>query len=151
MTENNDTCGHPTADGDPCQNPATDGDSCWIDAHGGDTTVQGRPRERPDKSTEETIASAIESGASIREACRRTGTHPEQFYRWMQYGEEEPESAFGAFREMMIDVFYSDFDRKEHHKNIMQEQYSGEDSWVWKEKTDSDYRGPNWKKQRKKA
>jgi len=97
-----DICGHPTTDNGECQNPATNGDSCWIDSHGGHVSVEGRPRERPDKSTQEQIASAIESGASIREACRRTGTHPEIFYRWMQYGEEEPESAFGAFRERLV-------------------------------------------------
>jgi transposase-like protein len=99
-----DTCGHPTADGDgpPCQNPATDGDSCWIEAHGGSVEPQGRPREAPDKATEEQIASVIESGGSIREACRRSGTHPETFYRWMQYGEEEDAGPFQAFRERLV-------------------------------------------------
>ena len=100
MTE--DICGHPTTDGDACQNPATEGNSCWIKSHGGSVEQPHRPRERPDKSTEEAIATAIESGSSIREACRRSGVHPEQFYRWMQYGEEEPESAFGAFRERLV-------------------------------------------------
>jgi len=87
MTDD-DICGHPTADDTPCQNPASEGDSCWIDAHGGSTRV-GRDREAPDKATEERIASVIESGGSIAEACRRAGIHRERFYRWMQYGEEE--------------------------------------------------------------
>jgi transposase-like protein len=96
-----DTCGYDTPNG-PCQNPATEGDSCWIESHGGNIQPEGRSRERPDKSTEEAIASAIESGASIQEACRRAGVHREQFYRWMQYGEEEPETAFGAFRDRLV-------------------------------------------------
>jgi transposase-like protein len=97
----NDICGHPTASGDPCQNPATEGDHCWLDKHGGDVEP-GRHREAPGKATQEQIASAIESGASIREACRRTGTHPETFYRWMQYGEEEDAGPFQEFRERLV-------------------------------------------------
>jgi len=103
-----DTCGHETANGEPCQNPTTDdGDSnrCWIDNHN-ETAVEanqpGRPRETPSKSTEENIASVIESGGSIREACRRSGVHPEQFYRWMQYGEEEDAGPFADFRDRLV-------------------------------------------------
>lgn len=96
-----DTCGHPTADDTPCQNPATEGDHCWLDAHGG-TVEPGRPREAPDKATQEKVASAVESGSSIREACRRSGVHPEQFYRWMQYGDEEDAGPFQEFRERLV-------------------------------------------------
>lgn len=97
-----DTCGHPTAEDEPCQNPATDGDSCWLDAHGGSADPSGRPREVPDKSTQEKIASVIEQGGSIREACRRAGTHKETFYRWMQYGEEEDAGPFQEFRDRLV-------------------------------------------------
>jgi len=97
-----DTCGHPTADGSPCQNPATDGDSCWLDEHGGSANPSGRQREAPDKSTQEQIATVIEQGGSISEACRRAGVHRETFYRWMQYGEEEDAGPFQEFRERLV-------------------------------------------------
>lgn len=101
MSDDTDICGYPTANGGPCQNPATEGDSCWIDAHGGSTSV-GRKREPPSKATQEQIASVIESGGSIQEACRRAGTHREQFYRWMQYGDEEDAGPFQEFRDRLV-------------------------------------------------
>lgn len=96
-----DTCGHPTADGEPCQNPASEGDSCWLDEHGGSANPSGRQREAPDKATQEQIASVIEGGGSIREACRKAGVHPETFYRWMEYGTDEDAGPFQEFRERL--------------------------------------------------
>jgi len=63
---------------------------------------EGRPRKRPSKEQEENIASVIEGGRSIHEACRRAGVHPSTFYSWMEYGEDEPESAWGDFRERLV-------------------------------------------------
>lgn len=100
MTGDN-ICGHPTADDSPCENPASEGDSCWIKTHGGHAEP-GRDREPPSKSTQENIASVIEGGASISEACRRAGVHKEQFYRWMQYGEEEEAGPFQEFRDRLM-------------------------------------------------
>lgn len=102
MPDDQDLCGHPTADGSPCQHPATDGDSCWLESHGGDTDDAHRPRERPEKGIEEQIAGIIESGGSIREACRRASVHPSTLYRWLEYGEENPETAWGQFRERFV-------------------------------------------------
>lgn len=92
-----DVCGHPTAEGTPCENPASDGDSCWLNAHGGSAKKSGRERDPPDKSTQENIATVIEQGGSIREACRRAGVHRETFYSWMEYGEEEDAGPFQEF------------------------------------------------------
>lgn len=100
MTED-DICGHPTADDTPCQNPPSEGDHCWLQNHGGDVSV-GRHREAPDKSTQEKIATVIEQGASISEACRRAGVHKETFYRWMQYGDEEDAGPFQEFRDRLV-------------------------------------------------
>lgn len=97
----NDICGHPTGDGSPCQNPATEDGHCWLDGHGGDVQV-GRDRDPPSKSTQEQIASRIEGGSSIQEACRRAGVHREQFYRWMQYGDEEEAGPFQEFRDRLV-------------------------------------------------
>jgi len=99
MSDN--TCGYPLDGGGECQNPATEGDSCWIEAHGGHATP-GRNREPPSKATQEKIASAIEEGASIQEACRRAGVHREQFYRWMQYGQDEEAGPFQEFRDRLV-------------------------------------------------
>jgi len=97
-----DICGHPTAeDGEPCQNPPSEGDHCWLDGHGGDVTP-GRDREPPERATQEKIASVIESGGSISEACRRAGVHKETFYRWMNYGEEEDAGPFQEFRDRLV-------------------------------------------------
>jgi len=97
-----DVCGHPTADGDPCQNPASDGDSCWLDAHGGSAAPSGRDRRQPSREEQERIADVIESGGSIREACRRAGVHVSTFYSWMEYGEEEDAGPFQEFRERLV-------------------------------------------------
>lgn len=97
-----DICGHETAKGTPCQNPATDDGSCWLNAHGGDANPSGRPREAPDRSTQETIANVVERGGSIREACRRAGVHREQLKRWMDYGEEEDAGPFQEFRDRLV-------------------------------------------------
>ena len=102
MTDDADVCGHETANGTPCQNPATDDGSCWLDAHGGSAAPSGRPREAPDRSTQETIASVVERGGSIREACRRAGVHREQLKRWMDYGEEEDAGPFQEFRDRLV-------------------------------------------------
>ena len=171
-------CGAPTdADGEPCQNPATEGDSCWIDSHGGDTEV-GRPREPPSKATQETIASHIESGSSIQEACRRAGVHREQFYRWMQYGDEEDAGPFQEFRDRLNSigrfseqravsdnkqvtvacgvcgsekqVAKSDFERRDtHYCKDHHPTTPGKDNPNYI--GTSDYRGPRWKTQREKA
>jgi len=97
-----DTCGHPTADGSPCENPATDDGSCWLNAHGGDAEPSGRPRNPPDRSTQEQIAEVVERGGSLREACRRAGCHREQLKRWMDYGEEEEAGPFQEFRDRLV-------------------------------------------------
>lgn len=97
-----DICGHPTANGSACQNPATDGDSCWLDEHGGSADPSGRDREPPSKATQEQIASVIEDGGSIREACRKAGVHREQFGRWMEYGDEEDAGPFQEFRDRLV-------------------------------------------------
>ena len=102
MSDETELCGHPTADGEPCQNPATDGDSCWLAEHGGSADDSGRKRETPSKSEQEQIASVIEGGGSIREACRRAGVHPSTFYSWMEYGEEEDAGPFQEFRERLV-------------------------------------------------
>jgi len=96
-----DICGHPTADSGPCSNPPTEGDHCWLEDHGGDVTP-GRDREPPSKSTQEKIASVVENGGSISEACRRAGVHKETFYRWMNYGEEEDAGPFQEFRDRLV-------------------------------------------------
>jgi len=105
-----DVCGHPTqgGDGPPCQHPTTDdgdNDRCWVDAHNETPTesnATGRPRKRPSVEQQEKIAGVIENGGSIREACRRASVHTSTFYSWMEYGEEEPESAWGEFRERLV-------------------------------------------------
>ena len=103
-----DQCGYPTAEGTPCQHPTTDdgdADRCWIDGHNEaptDADPGGRPRERPSKEQQENIASVLEAGGSVREACRRAGVHRENFYRWMEYGEENPESTWGEFRDRLV-------------------------------------------------
>lgn len=97
-----DICGHPTAEGEPCQNPASDGDSCYLESHGGSVSATGRNREPPTKQQQENIASVIESGGSIAEACRRAGVHRETFYRWMEYGDEEDAGPFQAFRDRLV-------------------------------------------------
>lgn len=106
MSDETDVCGHPTDDGDgpPCQNPAGENGRCWIPSHTDPDAEnpQGRDRTRPSKQQQENIASVIEGGGSIREACRRAGVHPEQFYRWMEYGQDDPESAWGDFRERLV-------------------------------------------------
>lgn len=105
MPDDTDTCGHPTADGDgpPCELPASKSDGrCHHHTETDERAREGRPRERPSKEQEENIASVIEAGGSIREACRRAGVHPETFYRWMEYGQEDPESAWGDFRERLV-------------------------------------------------
>lgn len=96
-----DICGYPTADGSPCQNPATDSDSCWLNEHGGSAEPSGRDREPPERATQEQIASVIEQGGSIAEACRRAGVHRETFYRWMQFGEEEDAGPFQEFHDRL--------------------------------------------------
>lgn len=96
-------CGHIKNDGEPCTFDAKYPDGkCGHHTNHEDGTKQGRRREAPSKSTEENIASVIESGGSIREACRRAGVHQEQFYRWMQYGEEEEAGPFADFRERLV-------------------------------------------------
>ena len=102
MTDDADVCGHETANGTPCQNPASDGGSCWLDAHGGSADPAGRPREAPDRSTQETIASVVERGGSLSEACRRAGVHREQLKRWMDYGDEENAGPFQEFRDRLV-------------------------------------------------
>jgi len=100
-----DTCGHPTegGDGPPCELPASKADGrCHHHTETDEQAREGRPRKRPSKEQEENIASVIEGGGSIREACRRAGVHPSTFYSWMEYGEDEPESAWGDFRERLV-------------------------------------------------
>jgi hypothetical protein len=104
--ESDDICGHPTegGDGPPCQNPPGENGRCHIPTHNDPDAENphGRERNRPSKQQQENIASVIEGGGSIREACRRAGIHVSTFYSWMEYGEEEPESAWGDFRERLV-------------------------------------------------
>lgn len=100
-----DICGYDdTTTGHPCQHPAG---SCPVPSHSDDAVPnggnpQGRKRESaPSKAQEEQIASVIEGGGSIREACRKAGVHHEQLYRWLEYGHDEPESVWGEFRERL--------------------------------------------------
>jgi transposase-like protein len=106
MTED-DICGVETASTDGiCQNPSGENGFCWIPSHNPDNdndNPQGRPRESaPSKSEQEQIASVIEAGGSIREACRRAGVHREQVNRWMEYGADDPESVYGEFRDRLV-------------------------------------------------
>lgn len=101
----NDNCGASTADGTPCQNPAGENGRCWLPSHNPDGECDagqpGRPREPPSKATQEQIASIIEAGGSIQEACRKAGVHREQFYRWMEYGADEEAGPFQEFRDRL--------------------------------------------------
>lgn len=90
-----DICGVKTADGTPCQNPPSEGDHCWIDSHGGD--VQPGRDSKLTKERQESIASAIEQGASITEAARKNGIHRETFIRWMNRGEDQDEGIYADF------------------------------------------------------
>jgi len=93
-----DKCGAETTDGTPCENPA---ESCpWHDTD--DPPATGRPRNPPDRSTQEQIAEVVERGGSLREACRRAGCHREQLKRWMDYGEEEEAGPFQEFRDRLV-------------------------------------------------
>lgn len=92
-----DICGAPTADGSPCQLPPSfPDDRCHHHtAHEGPEDA-GRPTKLT-RERQEQIASVIESGGSIREACRRAGINKLTFYNWMDRGEGETEGVFAEF------------------------------------------------------
>jgi len=90
MTDDDNTCGHPTADGSPCQHPATDGDSCWLNEHGGDAAPSGRPSKLDEY--EDQILAGARQGMTL-EGCARLAGVPEQtLHRWINGHEEFRES-----------------------------------------------------------
>jgi len=109
MSDDVETCGHPTADGSPCGNPPGENGWCWIPSHnpGDNSDNAGRPskltRERCDR-----ITSSIAEGKSIVSAARMESVHPATVYAWIEKGEDhdtDPEfdvDPYGYFHERFV-------------------------------------------------
>ena len=97
MSDENKQCGHTTAEGTPCQLPGSFGDGkCHHHTDFDGPEDAGRPTKLT-KERQERIASIIEQGGSIREACGRAGIHRETFGNWMKRGQEQSEGVFAEF------------------------------------------------------
>lgn len=84
---NDDTCGHPTADGSPCQHPATDGDSCWLNEHGGDAAPSGRDFSLGEDDHDDILAAARE-GLSKSGCARAAGVSHTELNRYLDAHDE---------------------------------------------------------------
>lgn len=95
-------CGHDTASGDACQLPGSFADGkCHHHTEVNGPEDAGRPTKLT-RDRQEKIASIIEQGGSITEACRRAGIHRETFGNWMQRGEEQSEGVFAEFFDRLV-------------------------------------------------
>ena len=81
MSDENELCGHTTADGTPCQHPATDGDSCWIPAHGGNAENHGRPSLLDEY--EDDILTGARQGMTLEGCARLAGVAEKTLYEWI--------------------------------------------------------------------
>lgn len=79
--EDEEVCGHPTADGSPCQNPPTDGDSCHLNEHGGDGDPSGRPTKLEEHRDD--IMSAAREGMSLQGCARVAGIAEKTLHNWI--------------------------------------------------------------------
>lgn len=86
MSDEQDICGHPTADGTPCQNPATDGDSCWLNEHGGDAEPSGRPSLLDEY--EDDILTGARQGMTLEGCARLAGIDESTLHRWIKKYDE---------------------------------------------------------------
>jgi transposase len=83
MTDTDDVCGEPTADGDPCQHPPTESDGrCWhhteIDE---DRMEAGRPSTFEDHRDD--LLEAAREPIKTRDVARTAGVGKSTLYDWL--------------------------------------------------------------------
>jgi len=93
MSDDAETCGHPTAggDGSPCQNPAGENGRCWIPSHNGDaadavTDAENAPG-RPSKFSDEMARTAIQAvpeQKTVRGVEAELGLGEGTIRKWLQ-------------------------------------------------------------------
>lgn len=124
MSDDPDTCGHPTADGEPCKNPASEGNHCWIPSHGGSAEGHGRP-SKLSKGVVDQITKRIAEGKSDAQSFRDAKLHPSTKGNWLQRAAENYDSVQDIplepdFEESPYAYF---FRRYEHARSLGEDWY----------------------------
>lgn len=102
MAEDEETCGHPTADGSPCQLPASDGDSCHLNEHGGHAAPNGRPTRLTEDLMDE-ICACVAEGTLVKDVWAWCDVPRSTWYKWIRKGRDdvrangEPTTPYGRF------------------------------------------------------
>lgn len=64
-----------------------------------------REKSMLDKATMNAMISYVKNGAYVTHAANAVGISTSRFYKWMKWGEEEPDSIYGVFYEEMKKAF----------------------------------------------